>query len=182
MYVARILYPIEVLGPGKRVGIWFSGCPRRCKGCCNPDLWEFQLRYKTTPETVFDIIKNLSKDHHIDGFTISGGDPMYQREALHSLLSLLKDISDDIIVYTGYEIEQIEPRYLQYISVLIDGEYVEALNNDCLLRGSSNQRVHILEQEKVEKYSHFFNTETNRIQNFFTSDGVVSVGIHKSGA
>lgn len=36
MYVARILYPVEVLGPGKRVGIWFSGCPSKCKGCSNP--------------------------------------------------------------------------------------------------------------------------------------------------
>lgn len=42
MYIARILYPVEVLGPGKRIGIWFCGCPRRCEGCSNPELWEFQ--------------------------------------------------------------------------------------------------------------------------------------------
>ena len=182
MYVARILYPVEVLGPGKRVGIWFSGCPRRCKGCCNPELWDFHPRYQTTPETVFAMIKNLAKEHHIDGFTISGGDPMLQRDDLRLLLSLIKDISDDIIVYTGYEIEQIAPEHLRYISVLIDGAYIEELNNNCLLRGSANQRVHILDQDKVNKYSQFFATETNRIQNFFTSDGIVSVGIHKAGA
>lgn len=36
MYVAGILYPVEVLGPGKRIGIWFSGCLSKCKGCSNP--------------------------------------------------------------------------------------------------------------------------------------------------
>lgn len=50
MYVARILYPVEVLGPGKRVGICFYGCPRKCKGCSNPRLWNFQERYKTMPK------------------------------------------------------------------------------------------------------------------------------------
>lgn len=36
MYVAGILYPVEVFGPGKRIGIWFSGCLSKCKGCSNP--------------------------------------------------------------------------------------------------------------------------------------------------
>lgn len=38
MYIARILYPVEVLGPGKRIGIWFCGCPRRCEGCSQPGI------------------------------------------------------------------------------------------------------------------------------------------------
>lgn len=36
MYVARILYPVEVLSPGKRVGIWLSGGPSKCKGVQQP--------------------------------------------------------------------------------------------------------------------------------------------------
>lgn len=179
MYVARVLYPVEVLGPGKRVGIWFCGCPRRCKGCSNPELWEFQERYKTTPETVFEMIKTVSKEHVIDGFTITGGDPFYQPEDLKKLLDMLKVISDDIIVYTGYTREEIESDYLKNISVLIDGEYIEELNDNSLLRGSSNQKVHILDDAKADKYRTYFNTESNKVQNFFTSDGVVSVGIHR---
>lgn len=179
MYVARVLYPVEVLGPGKRVGIWFCGCPRRCKGCSNPELWDFQERYKTTPEIVFEMIKTVSKEHTIDGFTITGGDPYYQATELKKLLSLLREISDDIIVYTGYQYSELEPETLENISVLIDGEYVEDLNDNSLLRGSSNQRVHILDKTKADKYRIYFNTEINKVQNFFTSDGVVSVGIHR---
>ena len=179
MYVARVLYPVEVLGPGKRVGIWFCGCPRRCKGCSNPELWEFQERYKTTPETVFELVKSVAKEHDIEGFTITGGDPMFQATDLQRLLYLLKEISDDIIVYTGYKINDIIPEMLSNISVLIDGEYIEELNDNSLLRGSSNQKVHILDESKADKYRTYFNTESNKVQNFFTSDGVVSVGIHR---
>jgi anaerobic ribonucleoside-triphosphate reductase activating protein len=179
MYVARVLYPVEVLGPGKRVGIWFCGCPRRCKGCSNPELWKFQERYKTTPETIFEMVKNVSKEHTVDGFTITGGDPFYQPEELKKLLDMLSAISDDIIVYTGYKREELKPDELENISVLIDGEYIEELNDNSLLRGSSNQEVHILDKEKKDKYSNYFKTETNKVQNFFTSDGVVSVGIHR---
>ncbi len=179
MYVARVLYPVEVLGPGNRVGIWFCGCPRRCKGCSNPELWEFQERYKTTPEAIFEMIKSISVNHTIDGFTITGGDPFYQAKDLVILLELLKDISDDIIVYTGYRRSELNPDNFENISVLIDGEYLEELNDNSLLRGSSNQEVHILNDKMADKYRTYFKTENNKIQNFFTSDGVVSVGIHR---
>lgn len=179
MYVARVLYPIEVLGPGKRVGIWFCGCPRRCKGCSNPELWDFQERYKTTPETVFEIIKSVSLNHTIDGFTITGGDPFYQPEELKRLLDMLKEISDDILVYTGYKRSELQNDLLENISVLIDGEYIEELNDNSLLKGSSNQEVYILDDKQSDKYRAYFNTESNKVQNFFTSDGVVSVGIHR---
>lgn len=179
MYVARVLYPVEVLGPGKRVGIWFCGCPRRCKGCSNPELWEFQERYKTTHETIFEIVKSISKEHTVDGFTITGGDPFYQVNDLTKLLDLLKEISNDIIVYTGYKLSNLNPETLKNVTVLIDGEYIEELNDNSLLRGSSNQEVHILDDGKADKYITYFNTESNKVQNFFTSDGVVSVGIHR---
>lgn len=180
MYVARILYPVEVLGPGKRVGIWFCGCPRRCKGCSNPELWQFQERYKTTAETVLEMVNSIAKDNVIEGFTITGGDPLYQPNDLARLLELIRSISDDIIVYTGYKFDDLDKSTLKNISVLIDGEYIEDLNDNTLLRGSSNQKVYILDETKKEKYKDFFEKETNKIQNFFTSDGVVSVGIHRS--
>lgn len=179
MYIARILYPVEVLGPGKRIGIWFCGCSHGCKGCSNPELWQKQEKYKISIESVLKLIHQISNINSVDGFTITGGDPMEQSEELSILLEQLKLINDDILVYTGFEIEELPENQLKNVSVLIDGKYVEELNDNSLLRGSSNQRIHILEEEQKNKYEIYLMEETNKIQNFTTSDGVVSVGIHK---
>ena len=179
MYVARVLYPVEVLGPGKRVGIWFCGCPRRCKGCSNPELWEFQNRYLTSPKLVYELVLRIAKDNTIDGFTITGGDPLYQASDLRQLIMLLRTISEDIMVYTGYSIRELSDVDLDGIAVLIDGEYIESRNNGSMLRGSDNQTIHILDKKYEENYLSFLSRSRNQIQNFMTSDGVISVGIHK---
>lgn len=179
MYVARVLYPVEVLGPGRRVGIWFCGCPRRCKGCSNPELWEFQERYKTTPQHIFELVLQIAKKYPIDGFTITGGDPMYQAEDLQELAKLLTNISKDILVYTGYDRSELSAESLSGIAVLIDGEYIESRNTNCILRGSDNQSIHILDDGFRERYNDYLSSTENQIQNFMTSDGVVSVGIHR---
>ena len=179
MYVARVLYPVEVLGPGKRVGIWFCGCPRRCKGCSNPELWEFQNRYLTSPKLVYELVLRIAKDNTIDGFTITGGDPLYQASDLCQLIMLLRTISEDIMVYTGYSIRELSDVDLDGIAVLIDGEYIESRNNGSILRGSDNQTIHILDKKYEENYLSFLSRSRNQIQNFMTSDGVISVGIHK---
>ena len=124
MYIARILYPVEVLGPGKRVGIWFCGCSHRCKGCSNPELWKRQEKYRVSLESLLELIYKISDNNMIDGFTITGGEPMEQSEELMLLLENLKAISDDILVYTGFKIEWLTEKQLQNISVLIDGKYV----------------------------------------------------------
>lgn len=181
MYVARVLYPVEVLGPGKRVGIWFCGCPRRCEGCSNPELWVQQERYHTTPETVMRLVRRIAESNRIDGFTITGGDPMYQPEALQRLISLLRTVSTDILVYTGYQKAELPDAWLEGITVLIDGEYLLQKNRNCFLRGSENQQIYIFDPDKKSMYEDYIANGTNHIQNFMTGDGVVSVGIHKPG-
>ena len=32
-------YPVTVLGPGQRIGIWFQGCRIHCPGCVSQDTW-----------------------------------------------------------------------------------------------------------------------------------------------
>lgn len=179
MYIARILYPVEVLGPGRRIGIWFCGCSRRCKGCSNPELWKKRDKYKISIDSVLKLIHQISDVNPVDGFTITGGDPMEQLDELPLFIKKLKAISEDILVYTGFKIEELTENQLKNISVLIDGRYIEALNDNSLLRGSSNQRIHILEKNMIDKYETFLKTETNKIQNFATQDGIISVGIHR---
>ena len=181
MYIARILYPVEVLGPGKRIGIWFCGCPRRCKGCSNPELWEFQERYKVGFDIVKKLIGQICSQGKVDGFTLTGGDPLYQYEDFRMLVDYLYTISEDILVYTGYKMEEMQDKSLDKIAVLIDGEYIEERNNGAVLRGSDNQQIYILNESLREKYENYLLTATNQIQNFATADGYVSVGIHNKG-
>ncbi len=33
-------FPVTVLGPGRRIGIWLQGCSIGCAGCISQDTWE----------------------------------------------------------------------------------------------------------------------------------------------
>lgn len=184
MYVARILYPVNVLGPGKRIGIWFNGCNHHCPGCSNPELWEPQERYKTTLQTLMRLVKHICNNQAVDGFTLTGGDPFAQADALQQLLPELSKFSNDILVYTGFDYEEILLKYPELVSqigVMIDGKYMQERNNGAVLRGSDNQRIIILNDRLADKYSCYLSTAQNEIQNFTSLDGVISVGIHKPG-
>lgn len=187
MNVARLLYPVKVLGPGNRVGIWVCGCHRGCKGCSNPELWKRKPEFEIEVPQLLKLIESVNGKYPIDGFTISGGEPMEQAEELAILVDKLRPISEDILIYTGYQIEELRHRdlatqhVLKTAAILIDGEYVEEENDDCLLRGSSNQRIHILNSKFEALYKEYFSKAHNQIQNFTTTDGIISVGIHRKG-
>lgn len=181
MYIARILFPVKVLGPGNRIAIWFNGCSHQCKGCCNRELWEFRDNYKTDVITIVSLIKTIEKDNNIDGFTLTGGDPFFQPEALRELIPELYTISSDILCYTGYKYEELQSKYLdimQFIAVLIDGKYEEEHNYGEMLRGSNNQNIILLKPEYKNKYEKYCNQKTSEIQNFYIPGGVISTGIH----
>ncbi len=188
MNLARILYPVQVLGPGNRIGLWLCGCSRACKGCSNPELWYTRPEYEVTTEEVFSLIERISSSHPVDGFTFTGGEPMDQPADLASLICLIKPISEDILIYSGYRIEELWARsdtatdfILHEAALLIDGPYMEELNDDSVLRGSSNQRIHTLNPVFYGQYQRYLSETHNQIQNFTTADGIVSVGIHHRG-
>lgn len=184
MYVARLLYPVKVLGPGKRIGIWFNGCKHACKGCSNPELWELRKEYKTSNDVIKQLADSVANSNFVEGFTLTGGDPFEQPEALLQVLKYINQINSDVIVYTGYKYEEIKEKHseiLKYISVLIDGPYVEDMNDNSFLRGSSNQNIIILKDEYRDKYESYIRDGKNEIQNFSARDSVISVGIHRKG-
>lgn len=180
MYVKRVCYPIQVLGPGKRLGIWLAGCNKRCPGCMSPEL---QTTEGSKNISVNEIAKLFDKvTHQIDGVTISGGEPFLQAEELHELVQYIKrNITEDIIIFSGYRIEDLEQMnsafvngILNSISVLIDGEYVDELNDGIGIRGSSNQRVHIFRECK--DYSELFSGK-RKLQTFRYNGQILVVGI-----
>jgi len=102
MYIDRILYPIHTLGPGNRAVIWTKGCSKGCKNCSNPELWHIGKAAKNrSVKELFQIILNISRENRIDGITFTGGDPIEQFDELIEFIKLLKEITNDILVYTG---------------------------------------------------------------------------------
>ena len=68
--LARVYYPVKVLGPGSRVGIWLNGCHRKCPGCISPELQGYDPAKEVSVQDVIKMIMRI--DSPIDGFTISG--------------------------------------------------------------------------------------------------------------
>ncbi len=188
MHIARILYPVKVLGPGHRVGIWMAGCRHCCKGCSNPELWEFAPEYRTSMATVMRMIGTIHRQHPIEGFTVTGGEPFEQAEELAALIDKLVVISEDVLIYSGYTLPELRERednfiddILRQTAVLIDGRYQEELNENCRLRGSANQTIHVLNENYRVSYQEYLEQRENEIQNFMAADGIISVGIHRAG-
>lgn len=148
--VAAICRKTRALGPGVRSVVWVQGCPFRCRGCIAPEWIPLRPARLVSPE---DLANELPLAE-VDGLTFSGGEPMLQAAGLARLAQLARQVRPNlsIICYTGFTLEELtcQPPYpgvtdlLQQTDVLIDGLYVEELNDDRGLRGSSNQRIHFL--------------------------------------
>jgi len=136
----------QALGPGLRAVVWVQGCPLNCPGCLAPDWIPFVPATPMTPEK---ILEGLDLDR-ISGMTFSGGEPMSQAGGLAALARLARQKKGlDLICFTGYRYERLlknppnrgVPELLAEVDVLIDGPFIQSLNDSVGLRGSANQRV-----------------------------------------
>lgn len=153
MLVKLIKHNITTLGPGKRTVVWLMGCTHACRNCISDNLWPFDKDYAMEEQ---EIIKKIKEDDS-KLITFTGGEPFQQKGLTCLLKQLKKEGFKDILVYTGYTYEEIKDnsvmsKALNYIDVLIDGKYVEELNDNNPLRGSSNQRIIILNEDLKEDY------------------------------
>ena len=150
MRIAGINKNDVVNGEGICVALFTQGCPFHCKGCFNPETWDYDGG-KEVP--ISDLISDVEAAIAANGvprnFSILGGEPLIERN-LEELKILLSTVKKDfphitIFLWTGFTIEKLtsaQKEVTQYIDVLIDGQYNEKLRDVSLhLRGSSNQRI-----------------------------------------
>ena len=150
MRIAGINKNDVVNGEGICVALFTQGCPHHCKGCFNPETWDYDGG-KEVP--ISDLISDVEAAIAANGvprnFSILGGEPLIERN-LEELKILLSTVKKDfphitIFLWTGFTIEKLtsaQKEVTQYIDVLIDGQYNEKLRDVSLhLRGSSNQRI-----------------------------------------
>lgn len=142
-----------VNGPGVRYVIFMQGCPHHCEGCHNPDTWDFD---KGVLWSYDNLIRDILGHTHIDGVTISGGEPFAQEKDLIKFLSLFKPIADfmkwDIWLYTGYKYEDIKnSKVLDYVDVIVTGKFEKDKPTEPgTWYGSTNQKVVYLKDKKKE--------------------------------
>lgn len=133
-------------GDGLRVVLWVAGCSHCCKECHNPITWDPNGGLPVDNQAKQEIFEQLDKPY-ISGITFSGGDPLHaaNRLEVRGLMAEIKEKYADktIWLYTGDVWENIfHYSLMQYVDVVVDGEFEAALKDVKLLwKGSRNQRV-----------------------------------------
>ncbi len=156
MHIGEILTADTANGTGIRLSIFVSGCTNHCKGCFQPQTWDFEYGKLYTESIEKFILEELSKNYY-DGLTILGGEP-FENSNQKVLVNLIRKIKTDmpeknIWIYTGFTYDkdlipggcryiECTDEILDSIDILVDGRFVEDLKNIRLnFRGSSNQRI-----------------------------------------
>ena len=152
-------------GVGVRVTLFVSGCTNKCKGCFQPETWDFCYGKEYTRETEDEIIEALRLPGR-SGLTLLGGEPFEpenQRELVNLLRRVKRELPEkDIWSFTGFIYDrdlvdggrkhcEVTDEILSMIDVLVDGPFVEDKKNLSLrFRGSENQRIIDMRKTLVE--------------------------------
>lgn len=151
--VNRLHFPVSTLGYGQRIALWLQGCSLGCPGCISRDTWEHD-RGEIALSALITHLATWLVD--ADGLTVSGGEPFEQPHALLELLQWWrKHHSGDILVFSGHSWEYLQYRYadvLELIDVLISDPYQAEAGHSLPLRGSDNQRLHLLTALALDRY------------------------------
>ena len=133
-------------GDGIRVVLWVAGCDHCCRECHNPVTWDPNGGIAFDESTREEILEQLDMPY-VSGITFSGGDPLHPANRLdvrNFMEEIHKKYPDKTIwLYTGDVWENIlHYPLMQFVDVLVDGEFVAALKDTRLhWKGSRNQRV-----------------------------------------
>ena len=156
MNYCNIKYNDIADGEGVRTTLFVSGCTNRCKGCFQPETWDFSYGEPFT-KAVEDRILDSMEPYYIDGLTLLGGEPFEPSNQL-ALVPFLRRVKErcpekTIWAFTGFVYDRdlitggrkhthCTDEMLSMIDILVDGPYKEELRSLSLqFRGSSNQRV-----------------------------------------
>ena len=143
-------------GVGIRTSLFVSGCHFHCKNCFNEEYWPFDYGQEYDDAAMQKFI-DLGKSPNVTGYSLLGGEPMDQLMddmLLKTVQEIKKQTRKTIWMWSGFTFEEMNARQkeiLQYVDVLVDGQFIDEKKNLTLLfRGSENQRI-IDVQKTLEK-------------------------------
>lgn len=138
---------------GVSVTFFTQGCPHRCKGCHNPETWDFNGGKEFTPKVLDEMVAALTANNITRSLCVMGGEPLCEENLFltNLVISHIREKVPGVKVYvwTGFIYEDLLKKtnpHLQNIlamtDVLVDGPYIQELRDITLpMRGSSNQRI-----------------------------------------
>ena len=150
----RLSGPLEhdniVNGYGLRAVLWTQGCPNHCKGCQNPETWDFNGGKLVDIE---DVKKELRTFKGQAGITFCGGEPFVQPKECKEIADFCrKELGWNVWSFSGFTYEAIKEKggdaweFLKSLDALIDGPFIlEQRDLTLKFRGSKNQRLLHLE-------------------------------------
>lgn len=179
-------YPITVLGPGRRYGIWVQGCARRCPGCASPGTWDFAGGREIAESDLVARIVDTAQHEGLSGLTISGGEPLDQQASICEVIAGVKAATGedfDALVFTGYPEEEIAPDapIRAVVDVLVCGPYMRDIPGWGPLVATGNQKLLLLTDLAKNKYDEQFLSGTPKIQTVSNGEGIILVGIPEAG-
>ena len=138
MRINSIRYNNSVVdGPGIRTVLFMQGCDLHCKGCQNRSTWDIEKGKKVD---IDELVNELNKKVFNKKITISGGEPLMQKEALIEFVTKLNDLGFDIALYTGHQKEYVPSILLDKVKYLKTGNFIQELKTTVKpFVGSENQ-------------------------------------------
>jgi anaerobic ribonucleoside-triphosphate reductase-activating protein len=138
MRINSIRYNNSVVdGPGIRTVLFMQGCDLHCKGCQNRSTWNIEKGKKVD---IDELVNELTKKVFNKKITISGGEPLMQKEGLIELVTKLNDLGFDIALYTGHQKEDVPSSLLDKVKYLKTGNFIQELKTTVKpFVGSENQ-------------------------------------------
>jgi anaerobic ribonucleoside-triphosphate reductase activating protein len=156
-------WPVTVLGPGRRIGLWVQGCTIHCRGCVSQDTWPGDPAKAIAIPALIAWCKRVTAEG-FDGVTISGGEPFDQPAGLRALLEALRgwrageSLDFDILCYSGYPLKTLERRHANVLALLdaiVPEPYADSLPLGNVWRGSRNQPLVPLSERGRTRYAQY---------------------------
>lgn len=149
-------------GEGVGVSLFVQGCCFRCRGCFNPETWDFSGG-KEWNDTIKHKFIEIANKPYIVRISILGGEPLCD-ENVTDVLSLVNELKvtypdKKIWIYTGYNFDDIiqkgkieKQKYwkerfevISKATVVVDGQFQienqDLYNEKIVFAGSTNQRI-----------------------------------------
>jgi len=186
-------WPVTVLGPGRRIGLWVQGCSIHCPGCVSQDTWPTDPQKTIAVRELLVWCRRVSGDGP-DGVTISGGEPFEQAAGLTALLKEFHrwrraaGLDFDILCYSGFPLKTLErkhPKTLALLDAIVPEPYVDKLPLGNVWRGSANQPLVPLSERGRARYAQYVEAAADaggrRMQTAIEGGRIWMIGIPDRG-